>query len=71
MRSPSLKLAALHSFQFSAMQLSVTFLLLSDFDQIRDILHCLIRACIKDTPVFNVAVPLLGTNVRFFFYHDT
>ena len=67
MRSLSLKLAALHSFQLSTIRLSVTFLFIIRFDEICVILHGLIRAYIKDTLAFNVAVPLLGTNVRFFF----
>ena len=55
--SLSLKMAALPSFQFPTIQISVTFLFSFDFDWIYNRLHGLIRACLSDSLVFNVAVP--------------
>ena len=47
------KMAALQSFQFSTIQISVTFLF---FDQVCVRLHGLIRTCIFNSLAFNVAV---------------
>ena len=55
--SLSLKMAALHSFQFSTIQISVTFLFSFDFDRVWGRLHGLIRSCISDSVAFNIAVP--------------
>ena len=51
------KMAALHNFQFSAIQTSVTVLISFDFDPVCGRLQGLIRACISESLAFNVAVP--------------
>ena len=51
-------MAALHSFQFSTLQISVTlFYFFIDFDQVCGRLHGLIVAHISDSLVFNVVIP--------------
>ena len=59
MTSYSLKMAALHSFQFSIMRTIVIFLsyFSLDFDWVCGTLHDLVRTCISDSLAVNVAVP--------------
>ena len=57
MTSLNIKMAALHSFRFSTIQISVTFLFSFDFDQVCGTLHALIKICITDELVFNVVAP--------------
>ena len=48
-----------HNFQFSTIQISVTFLFLFDLDRIGGILYGLIRACISDYVLSMLLFPLI------------
>ena len=54
-------MAALLSFQFTAIQTSVTFLFSLDFDSVCGRLHDLIRICILNSIAVYGAVPIKGT----------